>query len=92
MEIEIMAGSDHQPHRVSGGAHDIYGGGACLAWEELTAVLPNFGNGPTRRLLNGVTGYALPGRIMAVMGPSGSGKSTFLDSLAEESQVESLFP
>ncbi|KAK4492356.1 hypothetical protein RD792_003160 [Penstemon davidsonii] len=60
------------------------GGGAtaaCLAWEDLTAVLPNFGAGPTRRLLNGLTGYALPGRIMAVMGPSGSGKSTFLDSL-----------
>ncbi|XP_011080364.1 ABC transporter G family member 12 [Sesamum indicum] len=82
MEIEIMAGSDHQPDSISGGAHDTDGGEACLAWEELTAVLPNFGNGPTRRLINGVSGYALPGRIMAVMGPSGSGKSTFLDSLA----------
>ncbi|XP_051141544.1 ABC transporter G family member 15-like [Andrographis paniculata] len=55
---------------------------AYLAWEDLTAVLPNSGEGPTRRLINGLTGYALPGRILAVMGPSGSGKSTFLDSLA----------
>lgn len=58
------------------------GAAAFLAWEELTALLPNSGEGPTRRLINGLSGYALPGRIMAVMGPSGSGKSTFLDSLA----------
>lgn len=53
-----------------------------LAWEDLTAVLPNSGNGHSRRLLDGLTGFAEPGRIMAIMGPSGSGKSTLLDSLA----------
>ncbi|XAR60362.1 Xenobiotic-transporting ATPase [Bertholletia excelsa] len=57
-------------------------GVAYLAWEDLTVVLPNFGRGPTKRLLSGLTGYAEPGRIMAIMGPSGSGKSTLLDSLA----------
>jgi Fe-S cluster assembly ATPase SufC len=51
-------------------------------WEDLTVVLPNFGNGPTKRLLQGLRGYAEPGRITAIMGPSGSGKSTLLDSLA----------
>ncbi|OIT08069.1 PREDICTED: ABC transporter G family member 12-like [Nicotiana attenuata] len=55
---------------------------AYLVWEDLTVMLPNFGNGPTKRLLNGITGYAEPSRIMAIMGPSGSGKSTLLDSLA----------
>ncbi|XP_022730940.1 ABC transporter G family member 12-like isoform X2 [Durio zibethinus] len=57
-------------------------GNMFLVWEDLTVVLPNFGNGPTRRLLNGLTGSAEPGRIMAIMGPSGSGKSTLLDALA----------
>ncbi|XVF47356.1 hypothetical protein PTKIN_Ptkin03bG0102600 [Pterospermum kingtungense] len=57
-------------------------GNMLLAWEDLTVMLPNFGNGPTRRLLNGLTGCAEPGRIMAIIGPSGSGKSTLLDALA----------
>ncbi|KAJ8751216.1 hypothetical protein K2173_016397 [Erythroxylum novogranatense] len=56
--------------------------GTYLVWEDLTVVLPNFGHGPTKRLLQGLNGYAEPGRIMAIMGPSGSGKSTLLDALA----------
>ncbi|KAJ6853108.1 ABC transporter G family member 12-like [Iris pallida] len=56
---------------------------AYLVWEELTAVLPNYGSSrPPKKLLKGLSGYASPGRIMAIMGPSGSGKSTLLDSLA----------
>ncbi|KAL6199709.1 hypothetical protein ACLB2K_029492 [Fragaria x ananassa] len=60
-----------------------------LVWEDVSVVLPNFGIGNnskkgkhTRRLLDGLTGFAEPGRIMAIMGPSGSGKSTLLDALA----------
>lgn len=58
------------------------GGEAYLVWRDLTVMLPNFGQGPVKKLLNGLDGYAEPGRIMAIMGPSGSGKSTLLDSLA----------
>ncbi|KAK6937176.1 ABC transporter family G domain [Dillenia turbinata] len=57
--------------------------GMYLVWEELTVMLPNIGKKvPTRRLLDGLNGFAEPGRIMAIMGPSGCGKSTLLDSLA----------
>ncbi|KAI3704266.1 hypothetical protein L1987_74482 [Smallanthus sonchifolius] len=53
-----------------------------LVWRDLMVVLPNFGQGHTKRLLHRISGFAEPGRIMAIMGPSGSGKSTLLDSLA----------
>lgn len=53
-----------------------------VAWEDLTVVIPNFGEGATKRLLNGVNGCGEPNRILAIMGPSGSGKSTLLDALA----------
>ncbi|CAN0891850.1 ABC transporter G family member 15 [Linum grandiflorum] len=53
-----------------------------LVWDDLTVLAPNFGNGPTKRLLEGVNGYAEPGKIKAIMGPSGSGKTTLLDALA----------
>ncbi|GER41079.1 ABC transporter G family member [Striga asiatica] len=59
-----------------------HGGEAYLVWQDLTVVLPNFGQGSVKKLLNGLNGYAQPGRTMAIMGPSGSGKSTLLDSLA----------
>ncbi|KAF5773237.1 putative ABC-type xenobiotic transporter [Helianthus annuus] len=62
--------------------HSGCGVGAYLVWEDLTVVLPNNSNKPTKRILNGLTGFAQPSRIMAIMGPSGSGKSTLLDSLA----------
>ncbi|KAI3795845.1 hypothetical protein L1987_38505 [Smallanthus sonchifolius] len=57
--------------------------GVYLIWEDLTVVLPNRDSSkPTRRILNQVTGFAQPSRILGIMGPSGSGKSTLLDSLA----------
>lgn len=87
MEIESSAATDSNNW---GGAAAVeremtYTGfdrGTFLAWQDLRVVIPNFGKGPTKRLLNGLNGYAEPGRIMAIMGPSGSGKSTLLDSLA----------
>ncbi|XP_028759017.1 ABC transporter G family member 15 [Neltuma alba] len=52
------------------------GGG--VVWEELTAEAEQ----TKKKLLNKATGYALPGRLMALMGPSGSGKTTLLRSLS----------
>jgi ABC-type multidrug transport system fused ATPase/permease subunit len=57
-------------------------GGASLTWENLTAVLPGGGGRATKKLVQGLYGYAVPGRVVAIMGPSGSGKSTLLDALS----------
>lgn len=54
----------------------------CLVWEDLTVVASSVNNSPKRELLKGLSGYAEPNRIMALIGPSGSGKSTVLAALA----------
>ncbi|KAL8545124.1 hypothetical protein ACS0TY_005353 [Phlomoides rotata] len=69
MEIEIAGGGENTS---GGGGGGWAAGAAFLAWEDLTAVLPNFGNGPTKRLINGLTGYALPGRLARNVVLSGS--------------------
>ncbi|KAM5559975.1 ABC transporter G family member 20-like [Rosa sericea] len=44
----------------------------------------------TKVLLNGVSGEAREGQIMAVLGASGSGKSTLIDALADRIAKDSL--
>ncbi|RHN62694.1 putative ABC transporter, P-loop containing nucleoside triphosphate hydrolase [Medicago truncatula] len=55
-------------------------GSITVTWEKLRVTVPN---GHKRKpILQGLTGIAQPGRLLAIMGPSGSGKSTLLDALA----------
>lgn len=54
---------------------------ARLTWKDLT-VMVSLSNGETQKVLEGLTGYAEPGSLTALMGPSGSGKSTLLDALS----------
>ena len=54
-----------------------------LTWKELwVSVSIKSESRNKRHLLHGMTGYAEPGNIMAIMGPSGSGKTVLLDTLA----------
>ncbi|XP_031372942.1 ABC transporter G family member 11-like isoform X1 [Punica granatum] len=54
---------------------------ARLTWKDLTVTVTH-SNGETQKVLEGLTGYAEPGTLTALMGPSGSGKSTLLDALS----------
>jgi ABC-type transport system involved in cytochrome bd biosynthesis fused ATPase/permease subunit len=54
---------------------------ARLTWKDLSVTVA-LGPGKTQTVLDGLTGYAEPGSLTALMGPSGSGKSTLLDALA----------
>ncbi|XP_060167889.1 ABC transporter G family member 1-like isoform X2 [Lycium barbarum] len=56
-------------------------GGVFLTWNDLWVTVSTSKNG-SKNILEGVTGYARPSELLAVMGPSGSGKSTLLDALA----------
>ncbi|KAE9607131.1 putative lipopolysaccharide-transporting ATPase [Lupinus albus] len=55
--------------------------GMCLTWKDLY-VTASVGKKGKRAILEGLTGYAKPGQLLAIMGPSGCGKSTLLDALA----------
>ncbi|KAK4757541.1 hypothetical protein SAY87_018842 [Trapa incisa] len=55
--------------------------GVYMTWEDLWVTASN-GRERTKPILQGLTGYARPGKLLALMGPSGCGKTTLLDALA----------
>ncbi|XP_015057947.1 ABC transporter G family member 11-like [Solanum pennellii] len=55
--------------------------GIYLCWKDLWVSVQDKKVG-RRPILEGISGYAQPGEVLAIMGPSGCGKSTLLDALA----------
>ncbi|OQR92668.1 ATP-binding Cassette (ABC) Superfamily [Achlya hypogyna] len=54
-----------------------------LAFENIKYTVPNPTKGePDLQLLKGISGFALPGTITALMGSSGAGKTTLMDVIA----------
>lgn len=56
-----------------------------FTWSNVEYTVP-YGNG-TRKILNGVNGYAKPGVMIALMGASGAGKTTLLNTLAQRQKM-----
>uniref|UniRef100_A0A7N0U082 Uncharacterized protein n=1 Tax=Kalanchoe fedtschenkoi TaxID=63787 RepID=A0A7N0U082_KALFE len=86
MEIHRAASgpeSEEYCHNGDNDAEDVSGfrnngeGPMFLVWKDVSVILPD--GSASKWLLSGLSGFAEPGRITAIMGPSGSG--LFLEGL-----------
>lgn len=56
-----------------------------FTWKDVEYSVPY--RGGERKLLNRVSGYAKPGKMVALMGASGAGKTTLLNALSQRQSV-----
>eukprot|EP01043_Picozoa_sp_COSAG02_P016925 COSAG02_NODE_756_length_17532_cov_5.673550_2_plen_609_part_00 len=61
--------------------------GARLDFRNLSLTIPAKRKTPAKTILHNVSGYALPGEILYIMGPSGAGKTSLLDSISGRTKV-----
>ncbi|OMO63595.1 putative Ribosome biogenesis GTPase RsgA [Corchorus olitorius] len=81
--LEVETINDSKPKRGNDVEDDH---GVFLSWEDLWVTVEH----GSKAILEGLTGYACPGQLLAIMGPSGCGKSTLLDALAGKHTAPSL--
>eukprot|EP01012_Entosiphon_sulcatum_P003087 TRINITY_DN10857_c0_g1_i1.p1 TRINITY_DN10857_c0_g1~~TRINITY_DN10857_c0_g1_i1.p1 ORF type:complete len:635 (-),score=101.27 TRINITY_DN10857_c0_g1_i1:175-2079(-) len=62
-----------------------YSSGVVLSWEDLSYSVQV--RKDKKQILSNITGHALPGELLAIMGPSGSGKSSLLGCLLNRTPV-----
>ncbi|XRM44678.1 ATP-binding cassette transporter snq2 [Aspergillus tubingensis] len=79
------AGVQAQSNSNSDSFNRISSSDRVFTWSNVEYTVP-YGNG-TRKLLNGVNGYAKPGLMIALMGASGAGKTTLLNTLAQRQKM-----
>lgn len=60
-------------------------GTSVFTFKDIRYTVP-YGTGQLQ-LLNGINGYAAPGKMVALMGSSGAGKTTLLNTLAQRQRV-----
>lgn len=53
-----------------------------LVWKDIRYEIPAGKGKPPKRILNGMSGVAQPGRVLSIIGSSGAGKSTLLNAIA----------
>jgi ATP-binding cassette subfamily G (WHITE) protein 2 (SNQ2) len=56
-----------------------------FTWQDVEYSVPYLGG--ERKLLNKVSGYAKPGKMVALVGASGAGKTTLLNTLSQRQKV-----
>lgn len=56
-----------------------------FTWRDVSYSVPF--RGETKQILNNVSGYAKPGKMVALMGASGAGKTTLLNTLSQRQTV-----
>ncbi|CAI0422229.1 unnamed protein product [Linum tenue] len=78
MEAVVVRKEDHHHDDDDDQLGAAADGGVSVTWKDLCVTV----GGGRLTILEGLTGYAEPGEVLAIMGPSGCGKSTLLDALA----------
>ncbi|KAJ9311399.1 hypothetical protein DTO271D3_8376 [Paecilomyces variotii] len=76
---------DASPSSGDNGLNSLTSSDRIFTWSNVEYTVP-YGNG-TKKILNGVNGYAKPGIMIALMGASGAGKTTLLNTLAQRQKV-----